>query len=54
MRIRLTVLLAALSITMMLVSPTLAKDWKTVRIATEGAYPPFNSVDSNGDRKSVV
>ena len=25
-----------------------AKDWANVRIATEGAYPPFNSVDSSG------
>ena len=25
-----------------------AKDWTTVRIATEGAYPPWNSTDSSG------
>ena len=24
-----------------------AKEWKTVKIATEGAYPPFNFVDAN-------
>lgn len=49
MRTRLTALLAALAIMMLLVSPAPAKDWKTIRIATEGAYPPFNSVDSNGE-----
>jgi len=26
-----------------------AKDWKTVRIGTEGAYPPFNSVTAAGE-----
>jgi len=25
-----------------------AKDWSTVKIATEGAYPPWNSTDSSG------
>lgn len=26
----------------------LAKDWTTVRIATEGAYPPWNATDASG------
>jgi octopine/nopaline transport system substrate-binding protein len=26
----------------------MAKDWSSVRIATEGAYPPWNSTDSSG------
>lgn len=26
-----------------------AKDWKTIRIGTEGAYPPFNGFDTAGN-----
>ncbi len=29
--------------------PAFAKDWKTVRIATEGAFPPFNYVEASGE-----
>ena len=30
------------------IQATGAKDWKTIRIATEGAYPPFNDTDTSG------
>jgi len=30
-----------------------AKDWKKIRIATEGAYPPFNEVGPDGKLKWV-
>lgn len=49
MRKILTLLLAAFVITTMLVSPVSAGEWKTIRFATEGAYPPFNMMDSNGE-----
>lgn len=29
-------------------TPALAKDWTKVRVASEGAYPPWNSIDSSG------
>lgn len=32
-----------------LASNVLAKDWSSVRICSEGAYPPFNSIDSSGN-----
>ena len=28
-----------------------AKDWKSIKIATEGAWPPFNEIDSDGKVK---
>lgn len=31
-----------------LTRPALAKDWTTVRVATEGAFPPFNSTAPDG------
>ncbi len=31
----------------LIVGPAAAKDWKEVRIATEGAYKPFNYFDAN-------
>ncbi len=31
-----------------LAAPAAAKDWKTVTIATEGAYPPWNMQDAQG------
>jgi len=42
-------MLAAALLLLALVAPATAGDWDTVRVATEGAYPPFNSVDSNGE-----
>ena len=26
-----------------------AKEWNKIRIATEGAYPPFSMIDNNGE-----
>lgn len=31
-----------------LTSAAVAKDWTEVRLGTEGAYPPFNGIDSGG------
>jgi octopine/nopaline transport system substrate-binding protein len=40
--------ITALAVTMGLATGAAAKDWTTVRIATEGAYPPWNSTDASG------
>ncbi|NCB59551.1 MAG: transporter substrate-binding domain-containing protein, partial [Gammaproteobacteria bacterium] len=39
----LTVIMASLMVT-----GVQAKQWKEVRVAIEGAYPPFSSVDEKG------
>src|SRR5918996_2163227 len=44
-----TAAITALAVTMGLATGSaVAKDWTTVRIATEGAYPPWNSTDASG------
>ncbi|MEP3278501.1 MAG: ABC transporter substrate-binding protein [Stappiaceae bacterium] len=40
---------AVAAITLAAVSTVQAKEWTKVRIGTEGAYPPFNNLESNGD-----
>jgi arginine/ornithine transport system substrate-binding protein len=46
MKVR-TVLLAAAAL-LVGAGPAAAREWKTVRIATEGAYEPFNYTDASG------
>ncbi|MFT3757977.1 ABC transporter substrate-binding protein [Thauera sp.] len=43
--IRRTLVFAALALSM---QGAMAKDWDSIRFATEGAYPPFNTVDTSG------
>lgn len=44
--LRRSLLLAAL---VLVAQGATAKDWDTIRFATEGAYPPFNTVDTKGE-----
>jgi arginine/ornithine transport system substrate-binding protein len=34
---------------MIVVAPAAARDWKKIRVGTEGAYPPFNGIDKDGN-----
>lgn len=48
-RLAFTVSVAAImSAALPLAAPVVAKEWKTIRIASEGAYPPFNYTDPSG------
>ena len=44
--LRILAILATLLITIGSLS---AHEWTKVRIGTEGAYPPFNNLEANGD-----
>jgi lysine-arginine-ornithine-binding protein len=48
MRILKGMAIAAVAV-MAFTGATQAKDWKTIRIGTEGAYAPFNFIDSNNE-----
>jgi polar amino acid transport system substrate-binding protein len=45
---RLAKFVAAAAIVLSATGFASAKEWKEVRIGTEGAYPPFNSLDASG------
>ncbi|WP_181702046.1 ABC transporter substrate-binding protein [Chthonobacter albigriseus] len=47
-KIRTAISAALFAVGVLAASGADAKDWTEVRIATEGAYPPFNFVDANG------
>lgn len=50
MKMLLTMATAVLvAITLAIPATAPAEEWKTVRVATEGAYPPFNFVDNAGE-----
>ncbi len=45
----LSALLLTTVISMILATQVAAGDWKMIKIATEGAYPPWASIDASGN-----
>lgn len=45
---RLSALALAVALAPLVAAPAVAKDWTTLRVATEGAFPPFNSQTPDG------
>ena len=48
-----TILLAGLA-SVVLAMPVQAKEWKEIRIASEGAYPPFNYMSPDGKLPEIM
>ena len=47
-RVLLSALVVAMAMTLSFTGTGVAKEWKKVRVATEGAYPPWNATDPSG------
>jgi polar amino acid transport system substrate-binding protein len=47
--IRLAVMTVAIALVGMAGAQAQTKEWKTIRIGTEGAYPPFNNLNAKGE-----
>lgn len=48
-KVMLFAVITVLTIGLCLPTGVFAKEWKKVRVATEGAYPPWNATDANGN-----